>query len=177
MPDEVSKLKPVCSTDPTRENIATPFASTFWGKRWLCATDGHGLAAYPLNGEEPANKSGPDVSQIMLDGWKPTHKTTLAALRGWVAMERACGSCGIKHECNAPPPERPEREARILVAALNRNLLSRVLFTAPDDGEVVLAISRPEEPFILRSGEWAAAVMPMRLTLDGLPEFTALEPL
>lgn len=57
-------LGPLCSEDPTRRNIGTPFEAVVWGERWAAATNGHALAAIRYDGP-PLRKDGPDAAFVI----------------------------------------------------------------------------------------------------------------
>jgi hypothetical protein len=199
--DRIGQLKSVCSTDPYRTNLHAPFSAEFWGAKWIVATDGHCLAAFQSEEELLADGTPPNIADAVgPTPATPKRKATLAALREWageVVSEECelcegegeydedcdCPNCNGTHQCKDcdGTGECSEiRYGRLGRSVLNRNLLSKVLKSAPAEGEVLIAKDSDMSPFILRSGDWMAAIMPIRPTAeeakDCKVEFTAMEP-
>jgi hypothetical protein len=179
----LDRLKPVCSADKDRARIATPFAMTYEGRKWACATDGHVLAALPFDGD--LRGDGPDAVKV-IPAAPPTHKTTIAALRhlaGKIAFEtcdKCDGSGEVAHDCDCSlctysgsepcgrcdgeGKWRKQRPAQIGPVVFDRNLLALVLGSGPEAGEVRVGPLVALEPIRFRTADWLALVMPIHAT-------------
>lgn len=156
-------LKPICSSDTTRPNLATPFGMDFKGKRWLAAPDGH--IAVALLGECDLRTGAPDLSQVIGVEPPPAFRASVAALREWAgpvpsppepptAVEVPCEECdgegkvccfecgreGAKcSDCEGSGkveslPDPPSPSYGVIFSGtLNRALLAKVLATLPAD--------------------------------------------
>lgn len=75
------RLAQICSTDPTRANITTPFGMDFKGARWLAATDGR--TAVAILGDAEMRAGAPDLGQVLSTAPPPGFRADLALLREW----------------------------------------------------------------------------------------------
>jgi hypothetical protein len=170
--DLFAALKPLCSEDPDRERLASPFAIVFENRKWACGTNGHCLAALPFDGE--LRTDGPDAAKEIPTG-KPTHTATLAALREWAGtpVMEECPQCGGEkkrtgHDCDlcGGKGELPKlRYGALLDGVLNRDLLRNVLDSAPEGTtEIAIAHEGPMAAFAFRVPDWIGLVMPITRT-------------
>lgn len=138
-------LAPICSTDETRANLATPFGMVFRCRKWIAASDGHVAVAF-LDDAVALRDDAPPLAELLDLEPPPTFRASVEALRSWAG----------------PPEAWDTRYGAIFSGILNRVLLARVLATLPDDTtHVRIGQAEPLAPYILRAKGWLAAIMPV----------------
>lgn len=116
--DVLERIKSVCSVDPTRSNLLTPFGVEWAGRKWAAGTDGRALAMVHFEGElrtEGAPQiASPGIS--ILPGPGSTHTADIEALRAWAGAASppliTCDACK-----GTPPPKCSEFRGEGSVAA------------------------------------------------------------
>lgn len=195
--DILERIKPLCSSDGDRPNIATPFRMLYRDGIFAVATDGILMVAAPFAGD--LRTDGPDVASILKDEPAPTHAAQMRALREWAGSPYPAETLCVK--CKGAPPRLPYcpthergrfcdgcdslgrtterwRQGLVLNACLNRILLARLLAALPEKTDIV-RIGRADgdgKPYLPETSEgWVGAIMPIASPTSDSPRFTALQ--
>lgn len=177
-----STLKPICSRDPSRPRLHTPFGMDYEKRRWTAATDGHIFVAL-VGPCDLRTDAPPVVDQLLMPEPAPTHRASVALLKEWAGSPSAtwtvcetcngfptfthCPACGGGPRCDgcrgAGAIANTFRPGALLGGVLNRILLAKVLATLPEGAAHIFIGQRaPLMPYMLRAKDWIAAVMPLR---------------
>lgn len=187
-------LQPLCSSDPHRTRLASPFAVNWGLRKWAAATDGHFLVMLPFDGD--LRTDGPDAIAVIPAEIPPPTLVDASRLLAFAGVEerRECGNCSgsgkcdfcgccTTHacgDCDGKGTKRRIRYGLLLDGGLDLDFLRTVVLSAPPGTtRIGVAHGGGEEPFVFTAPDWMSLLMPIRpgtSDLKDAPRFDAEAP-